>query len=203
VATGKERARFTGHLGDITSLAFSPDGLKLATGSADTTVLVWDVTDGGQHGTADTILPEIYLQKLWQELGHEDADLAYRAMWKLAASPRQAGPFLRSRLKPADPATAQQIQEWIATLDSPSYGNRTLAMNRLQELGKQAEPYLQTALQRKTSSEVYQRLKLLLDRLDRAEYSSCEIQIERGLETLGWIGTKNNSPGLHAELKGK
>ncbi|MEV7872474.1 hypothetical protein AB0P17_41650 [Streptomyces sp. NPDC088124] len=34
-----------GHRQDITALAFSPDGKKLATGSFDRTVVLWDVTD--------------------------------------------------------------------------------------------------------------------------------------------------------------
>jgi WD40 repeat protein len=43
VATGQVRREFRGHAGDVLCLAFSPDGRLLATGSADTTVLVWDV----------------------------------------------------------------------------------------------------------------------------------------------------------------
>jgi WD40 repeat protein len=42
-ATGKERRRWTGHELPILCLAFSPNGRLLASGSEDTTVLVWEV----------------------------------------------------------------------------------------------------------------------------------------------------------------
>jgi WD40 repeat protein len=42
--TGKELGRVKGHEAEITSFAFSPDGNRLATGSADTTALVWDIS---------------------------------------------------------------------------------------------------------------------------------------------------------------
>ena len=35
----------TGHTGCVWSVAFAPDGHTLATGSADQTVILWDVTD--------------------------------------------------------------------------------------------------------------------------------------------------------------
>jgi WD40 repeat protein len=41
--TGKVRRTLTGHRGRVEALAWSPDGRLLASGSADTTVLVWDV----------------------------------------------------------------------------------------------------------------------------------------------------------------
>jgi WD40 repeat protein len=45
VSSGKVRRVLTGHRAPVTSLAFSPDGRLLGSGSADTTVLVWDVYD--------------------------------------------------------------------------------------------------------------------------------------------------------------
>ena len=42
--TGAETALFTGHTDDVNSVAFSPDGTTLASGSGDGTVLLWDMS---------------------------------------------------------------------------------------------------------------------------------------------------------------
>jgi WD40 repeat protein len=44
VKTGKEKFYFRGHQGDVTTLAFSSDGRRLASGSLDQTILIWDLT---------------------------------------------------------------------------------------------------------------------------------------------------------------
>ena len=45
-ATGKELFALKGHAGAVTSVAFSPDGQRLASASADQTVKIWDSATG-------------------------------------------------------------------------------------------------------------------------------------------------------------
>jgi WD40 repeat protein len=52
LATGQPRRQFSGHQGMIQCLAFSPDGRTLASGSADTSVLLWDVAGGAPPAAA-------------------------------------------------------------------------------------------------------------------------------------------------------
>jgi WD40 repeat protein len=51
VVTGKEQATLRGHTDDVSSLAFSPEGKTLASGSHDTTMKLWDVTTGKERAT--------------------------------------------------------------------------------------------------------------------------------------------------------
>ncbi len=44
---------FTSHAQPVTSLAFSTDGALLASGSVDSTVIIWDVATGEIHGTIE------------------------------------------------------------------------------------------------------------------------------------------------------
>jgi tRNA A-37 threonylcarbamoyl transferase component Bud32 len=43
--SGKQVGRFVGHTGPVLSLAFSPDGRQVLSGSQDTTIRVWNVAD--------------------------------------------------------------------------------------------------------------------------------------------------------------
>jgi WD40 repeat protein len=51
VATGKEIRTFLGHTGIVDSVAFSPDGRQIVSGSLDKTIKLWDVATGKEIRT--------------------------------------------------------------------------------------------------------------------------------------------------------
>jgi WD40 repeat protein/serine/threonine protein kinase len=51
VATGQERASFRGHIGRVSPLAFSSDGMSLVSAAMDRTVRVWDVPTRQQRAS--------------------------------------------------------------------------------------------------------------------------------------------------------
>jgi WD40 repeat protein/peroxiredoxin len=54
IATGQEKTPgLTGHVGSVESVAFSPDGMTLATGSWDSTVKFWDVATRRERMTLE------------------------------------------------------------------------------------------------------------------------------------------------------
>jgi WD40 repeat protein len=72
--------RFTGHVGMVTRMSFSPDGRRLASGVFDRTVKVWDTADGrelltlGGQGEAPRgafLSPEVVWDVAFGPSGHQ------------------------------------------------------------------------------------------------------------------------------------
>jgi WD40 repeat protein len=148
--SGKLLILLRGHTSWVTSLAFAPDGKTLASGSYDTTVLLWDISKARRYG-------------LWHLLAGtaEDAKLATSV---LAGNPAGTIPFLKERLLLAT-AREAPYASLIADLDNDQFEVREKAERRLEQVAVKAEFALQLAAVGGSSAEVKRRVRLLLDKL--------------------------------------
>jgi RNA polymerase sigma factor (sigma-70 family) len=186
IADGKVIHRFTGHLGGIWSLSFSPDGHTLASGGLDSTVLVWDMTKLRRDAVKDTapLTPE-KLGELWKGLLDTAAE-ANECMWTLIGAPGQAVPFLSEKLKPIAALDAERFARLLKKLESDQFSEREEATQELKKLGDAIEPALRKALQEKVPLETRRRFQALLDDLEGAEH----LRSLRAIEVLERIGDK-------------
>jgi dipeptidyl aminopeptidase/acylaminoacyl peptidase len=190
--TGKERVHFAGHAGQVKALSFSPDGRRLASGSFDTTILVWDVTGRLQAGRLRSKpLSEKEQEEIWADLAAEDAGRAGRAVWALAADPAQTLPFLAKRLRPAVVGVDSEVlAKLIRDLDEDAFDVRVRTRVALEKLGEVAEPALRQALDQAPSLEVRKSLEELLSAVEaQRQHPSGEVlRSLRALEVLEQIG---------------
>lgn len=197
IATGKERASFVGQRPEILALAISRDDRRIASGSSDTSILIWDAT-GETH--ARMALSAAQLQSLWRDLIDNDAGRAYRALWKIALSPKQALPYLAERLRPVAPLDAEQrkqVDRLLADLDSDRFTVRQQAEADLEKIGLIIEPTLRKALDSKPSLEVRRRIEKVLENL-----ASERLRITRALEAVEHMNTREAHRLLEALANG-
>ena len=98
VATGETRRKLSGHRAASRAFAFTPDGTKLLTASADHTALVWAVRLQDVPLSAE-LKQETSAAKLWSAMAGGTASEAYAAMARMAADPRAAVAMARLRFK--------------------------------------------------------------------------------------------------------
>jgi hypothetical protein len=192
LTTGQKIAALTGHRAPVTQLAFSPDGRRLASGSCDTTALVWDVTSLGAGGKVPS---DQVLAGLWQDhLGADDPKVAYAAVGQGAAAGDAAVARLKLYLKSAVVIDAEKIAPWVRQLESDEFAQREKASQALAGLGPAAETTLREALGKARSPEVRQRLERVLEELEAGHG-----RLGRAVEVLEMIGTPA-ARGLLADL---
>jgi RNA polymerase sigma factor (sigma-70 family) len=183
VATGHHRASFEGHQFGVDAVAFSPDGRRLASGSYDTTVLVWDVTAGQRVSE----MPKLDLQARWEDLAAKNGARAWQAIQALAASPREAVPFLHERLRPVQNVARARVMQLIADLDSEDFTTRRKAAEQIESLGELAVAGLRKSLEDKPTAEVRRQVLRLLE--DAAVLTPGRLRLLRAIEALEYAAT--------------
>jgi WD40 repeat protein len=189
-ATGQALGILSGHQDAITCLAFAPDGRSLVSGSKDSSVLLWDLSQGqccppraGSRPTAQE------LEALWTDLGSNSAPQAQAALWRLVAVPEQAVLLLRAHLRSVPAFDPQHLAQYLADLDSPRFARRQQATKALEQLGERVELELRKVLDEHPSLEVRQRVENLLSKLTSLTLSPEQLQSLRALSVLERIGT--------------
>ena len=129
-----------------TLVAFSADGRRLATaGNRECTATVWDVSDLCRPSATGPHPPDAgAARRCWEALAADDPKTGYEAVWKLAAAPERAVPFLASELLAPLPDPAR-IAGLIAGLDHPRYAVRERAGKELEDIGVLVVDYLKDA----------------------------------------------------------
>src|SRR5207245_6130712 len=141
VATGRELATFLGHQAQIDSVAFAPDGRTLASGSDDTTALIWDVRGlSAKAGPAPRLLDAAAVKAHWADLAANDAVLAAEAANALVGSPRETLAFLKTQLQAAPVADGKRIAVLLEQLNSEQFKVRQKAQAELEAAGEQLVP---------------------------------------------------------------
>jgi WD40 repeat protein len=187
IDTGEELNRFAA--GDLVgSIAFSPDGKRLAC-SVAASVLMWDVSANARKYAkrSDALSPE-KLEQLWSDLASRDGGRAVRAVWELVDAPVPAVSFLGKRLHPLM-VEPNSIEEWIKDLQNARYATRARAQYELAKLDEAARPWLEKHLENGPSVEMRRRLELLLQPLDGPLPSSEKMRLLRSVDVLQHIGS--------------
>jgi WD40 repeat protein len=206
LATRREFVHFPSPDTGTCCLAFSPNGRLLASGSTDTTSVLWDVTGRLQNGKLALVsLPSQKCQTLWEDLGGTDATRATHALWEMVAAGNEGVAFLHTRLHPvASPASKETISSLLVDLDSADYAIRSRATGELLRLGELAEPALMEAQRNHPSLERRRRIDQLAKAIleSRTKPSGDRLRSWRAVEILEQIGTPQARQLLEALSRG-
>lgn len=188
IAARKECARFRGHRGPVTALAFEPRGRVLVSASEDGTLLVWDLTGAIKEGKLPKLeAKEDELSAAWNELGSADSITAQKAVVLLARAAPQSVALIGKNMKPVAPADPARVQALIAKLGDDDFKVREQAGRDLSALGEAAEPALRQGL-KSDSPEVRSRCEALLRPLGKWELSAEQARTVRAVAALEYAG---------------
>jgi RNA polymerase sigma factor (sigma-70 family) len=196
LATGAEVAKRGGFGTAVETLTFRPDGRALASGHADGTALIWDLS-----GLPAVTPAATDRDAAWKALAAADAKAAYRAIVALAADPDGAA-FVRERVKPATAMPVKDLQKLVKDLGDEDFQVREAATAALTKQRDLAEPELRAALRQDATPEQQRRIREVLDRQNLTESDPDRLRLLRSVEVLERAGTGTARAHLQALAKG-
>ncbi len=184
------------HKGNVLSVAFSPDGKTIASGSADTTILLWNAADLMPKTPVAALDPK-ELDRLWNDL-RSDAPTAYKALAALLGAPKEAAAFLKNHVLPTQNPNVERIKLLLNRLDANDFQTREAAERELAKLDEGAEAALRDTLAGKPSAEMRSRSQRLLAAIEKDEPYADGLRALRAVQVFEQIG----SPDARTVLKG-
>lgn len=162
LATRTAVRRFTAETGTVAAVGFLEGGRRVASLSADSGVIVWDVTrrDGKKPPS------EAELTTAWGTLDKVNAGNGDPGVWTLAAGGKAAIPLIRNGVTNAG-ETDKYIAKLLTELDAADPKARTEASKALLAHGVRAFDAVSKAAEEHTSEEVRLQAGELLDKFTK------------------------------------
>jgi WD40 repeat protein len=194
-------ARLEGHPLGVRDFAFSPEGRRLLTGSADTTAAIWDITTMALQGDLPKLqLSQAQLDEHWRQLSSSVTSDFYPALWKLVAAGDASVPLIARNVRPKPHLDPAQLKTWLADLDHEQFARRDEAMRGLERLGPAIEAELLGLLKSKFSLEKQRRVEQLLKSIGPTPE---RLRAHRALMVLEQIGSPAAKAALADFAKGE
>lgn len=190
-STGQEIAHWAGHTEAITCLAVEPSSTRLATGSQDGSVLVWNLKDVALADDKRQPADGKDRQTLWTALtGDDDEPETHMAIRRLIAGKEETIRFLRKEVPPVAADANARVLTLISQLDSDDFKTRENAQSALLKHGALTVPAVRQALAGKLPSlEVRRRMERILDQLPVEQLQRERERERRALQVLERMNT--------------
>jgi WD40 repeat protein len=186
LTTGVQARAFSGHDNLVNGVAFTPDGARLVTTSADGTALIWDLTAELPTGEKP---PVASADEAFALLGAADPAEAQRGAAFLHSRPADALKLLAEKVPVPKGVGRDTIARLIRELDSPDFKTRTAATRELEAVGGEALHALRGAADQSPSAEVRKAAGSILAKIATGPATPDELRVVRAVEITEHVGT--------------